>query len=94
MGEPTAAILGLDHIQLAIPPGSEPACRAFWAALLGFAEIAKPEQLAPRCGAWFRTCGADDAGHPVRWDDAIPGRRRFFTDDPVGNRLEFVDILA
>jgi hypothetical protein len=30
------------------------------------------------------------AGHEVRWDDAIPGLRRLHTDDPVGNRLEFV----
>ncbi len=30
------------------------------------------------------------AGHPIRWDDAIAGRRRFFTDDPVGNRVEFI----
>ncbi|RZS43257.1 hypothetical protein EV193_102236 [Herbihabitans rhizosphaerae] len=33
------------------------------------------------------------AGHDVRWadPDEIPGRRRFFTDDAVGNRLEFLD---
>ena len=33
------------------------------------------------------------AGHEVRWasPDEIPGRRRFHTDDPVGNRLEFLD---
>ena len=28
------------------------------------------------------------AGAPVRWDDNLPGVRRFHTDDPVGNRLE------
>ena len=32
----------------------------------------------------------DAGGHEVRWDDAIPGLRRLHTDDPVGNRLEFV----
>src|SRR3954470_12546759 len=34
-----------------------------------------------------------DAGHEVRWADPaeIPGRRRFHTDDPVGNRLEFLE---
>jgi catechol 2,3-dioxygenase-like lactoylglutathione lyase family enzyme len=33
------------------------------------------------------------AGHPVTWADPaeIPGRRRFHTEDPVGNRLEFLD---
>ena len=32
------------------------------------------------------------AGHPVTWADPneIPGRRRFHTSDPVGNRLEFL----
>ena len=29
------------------------------------------------------------AGHEVRWDGQVPGLRRFHTDDPVGNRLEF-----
>jgi catechol 2,3-dioxygenase-like lactoylglutathione lyase family enzyme len=33
-----------------------------------------------------------DAGYPVRWADPaeIPGRRRFHTEDPHGNRLEFL----
>jgi len=30
------------------------------------------------------------AGRAVLWDDAIAGRRRFFTEDPVGNRIEFI----
>lgn len=30
------------------------------------------------------------AGRPVRWDDDISGVRRFFSEDPFGNRLEFV----
>ena len=30
------------------------------------------------------------AGHPPLWDDAIPRVRRFFTADPLGNRLEFI----
>jgi catechol 2,3-dioxygenase-like lactoylglutathione lyase family enzyme len=30
------------------------------------------------------------AGHKCTWDDAIPGTRRFYCDDPFGNRLEFV----
>lgn len=35
----------------------------------------------------------DAAGYPVRWadPDEIPGRRRLHTDDPAGNRLEFLD---
>lgn len=30
------------------------------------------------------------AGHPVRWDDEFPGMRRFYSEDPHGNRLEFL----
>lgn len=30
------------------------------------------------------------AGFPVRWDEAIPGTRRFYTADPWGNRIELV----
>jgi hypothetical protein len=30
------------------------------------------------------------AGVEVRWDDALPGTRRFYADDPWGNRLELV----
>jgi catechol 2,3-dioxygenase-like lactoylglutathione lyase family enzyme len=28
------------------------------------------------------------AGAPVRWDDRLEGIRRFYTEDPWGNRLE------
>jgi catechol 2,3-dioxygenase-like lactoylglutathione lyase family enzyme len=29
-------------------------------------------------------------GHDVTPDDLFPGHRRFYADDPVGNRLEFL----
>ncbi|MFF3452165.1 VOC family protein [Streptomyces sp. NPDC002667] len=31
------------------------------------------------------------AGAPVTWDADLPGHRRFFSEDPVGNRLEFLE---
>ena len=31
-----------------------------------------------------------DANHPVMWDTALPDVKRFFTTDPVGNRIEFI----
>ena len=34
------------------------------------------------------------AGAPVEWDDAIPGVRRFYTADAVGNRIEFIEEAA
>lgn len=30
------------------------------------------------------------AGAPVTWDDALGAVRRFFSEDPWGNRLEFI----
>jgi catechol 2,3-dioxygenase-like lactoylglutathione lyase family enzyme len=33
-----------------------------------------------------------EAGHEVRWDDAIPELRRCYTADPWGNRIELVGV--
>jgi hypothetical protein len=33
-------------------------------------------------------------GAPVTWDHDLPGHRRFYSEDPVGNRLEFLEPLA
>ncbi|MCB5167927.1 glyoxalase [Streptomyces bambusae] len=30
-------------------------------------------------------------GAKVVWDDNLPGHRRFYSQDPVGNRLEFLE---
>ncbi len=55
-----AFLLGsLHHVQLAIPPGGEHACREFWGALLGMAELEKPPALAARGGCWFRGGGLE-----------------------------------
>ena len=32
-----------------------------------------------------------ESGHSVVWDDVVPGRRRFFSYDNEGNRLEFIE---
>ena len=118
-------IEGLDHVQVAAPPGCEREARRFYGELLGLDELPKPEVLAGRGGAWF-TCGpqqlhvgiAEDfaaarnahpalrvtdvaelerlaerleyAGVEVRWDQDLPGARRFYADDPWGNRVELV----
>lgn len=46
-------IVGLDHVQLAAPPGCEAAARAFFGDLLGLEELEKPESLQARGGVWF-----------------------------------------
>lgn len=116
-------IESLHHVQLAVPPGSEPQLRAFYCDLLGLTEVPKPASLAPRGGLWVRGpavqlhLGVEEgfqparkahpallvrdldglaarlraAGHDVRPDDLLPGYRRFYVSDPVGNRLELLE---
>jgi catechol 2,3-dioxygenase-like lactoylglutathione lyase family enzyme len=122
MSGDSAAMLRLDHVQIAIPAGSEAACRIFYVDVLGMTELQKPLGLAKRGGVWVRNGAVEihlgveaefrparkahpgivvadidglaarlqAAGQPPLWDDAIPGVRRFFTTDPLGNRLEFI----
>ena len=48
-------IVGIDHVQLAMPPGREEDARAFYERLLGIPEVTKPPALAKRGGAWFES---------------------------------------
>ncbi|MEU8496380.1 VOC family protein [Streptomyces lavendulae] len=113
----------VDHVQLAAPPGSEDALRAYYRDVLGMEETPKPPVLAARGGCWFaagtvrlhlgveedfraartahpglRVTGIEAYAHRLRergavvvWDDGLPGHRRFYSEDPVGNRLEFLE---
>jgi catechol 2,3-dioxygenase-like lactoylglutathione lyase family enzyme len=46
-------VIGLDHVQLAMPNGRESEAEAFYSGLLGFTRIPKPEPMASRGGCWF-----------------------------------------
>lgn len=118
---------GIDHIQLAAPEGCEDEARNFFAKLLGWTEIPKPENLRKRGGVWFQ-CGIHQvhigvqkdfvpatkahpafqvsqldelqtylANHNIQTipDDARDdeGVKRFYLNDPFGNRLEFLEWL-
>jgi len=48
-------VVGLDHVQLAMPPGGEGAAEDFYAGFLGFTRVPKPEPMASRGGCWFTT---------------------------------------
>jgi catechol 2,3-dioxygenase-like lactoylglutathione lyase family enzyme len=141
-------VLGIDHVQVAAPPGCEPEARRFYGELLGLRELPKPEALRGRGGAWFELAsgqlhvgvargfvparkahpalrlseaGLDllarrllAAGEHVDWDhelvegagesakaDSLEGSlreplgvRRFYTQDPWGNRLELLAYAA
>ena len=51
-------IIGLDHVQVAIPTGGEDAARGFYGVLLGMTEETKPPVLAARGGCWFTSGSA------------------------------------
>lgn len=46
-------IQAIDHIQIAIPVGSEDVARPFYVGVLGLTEVPKPPAMAARGGAWF-----------------------------------------
>jgi catechol 2,3-dioxygenase-like lactoylglutathione lyase family enzyme len=50
-------VVGIDHVQLAAPPGCEEAARRFFSDVLGMSEVDMPAALRRRGGVWFR-CGA------------------------------------
>ena len=50
-------LLGIDHVQVAAPAGSEAQARSFYGGVLGLSELSKPEALRERGGVWF-ACGA------------------------------------
>jgi catechol 2,3-dioxygenase-like lactoylglutathione lyase family enzyme len=66
------ALQRIDHVQVAGPPGCEPAARTFYGEILGLREISKPPELAARGGVWFRLgtqelhVGVDQDFRPAR----------------------------
>ena len=65
-------ITGYDHVQVAIPRGTEDTARAFYGGLLQMAEVPKPADLAVRGGCWFTAgaavlhLGVEEAFSPAR----------------------------
>ncbi|MFO6445945.1 VOC family protein [Erythrobacter sp. NE805] len=84
------AVLGLDHVQLAIPAGGEERAREFYAGLLRMVEVPKPANLSPN-GCWFT--GGTLALHLGVDPDFRPARKAhpaLLVDDLAGlrDRLE------
>ena len=46
-------LVGIDHVQLAMPAGGESEARRFYVGALNLAEVAKPANLVTRGGVWF-----------------------------------------
>lgn len=55
------------------------------------ARKAHPGLLVSGIDEWAARLTA--AGYPVRFDAEFPGMKRFYSDDPHGNRLEFLEPL-
>jgi catechol 2,3-dioxygenase-like lactoylglutathione lyase family enzyme len=70
-------VTGIDHVQVAAPPGCEGDARAFYGRLLGLEELVKPVELASRGGCWFSVggqalhVGVEESFEPAR--KAHPG---------------------
>lgn len=47
----------IDHVQLAVPKGSEETAKKFFKGILGFEEVEKPEELRKKGGVWFQAGG-------------------------------------
>jgi catechol 2,3-dioxygenase-like lactoylglutathione lyase family enzyme len=68
----TPPFAAIDHVQIAIPKGGEPAARRFYIDVLGFVEVPRPPAMAGRGGCWFESggvslhLGVDDDFHPAR----------------------------
>jgi catechol 2,3-dioxygenase-like lactoylglutathione lyase family enzyme len=65
-------MLRLDHVQLAIPEGTEDLCRRFYVDLIGLTEVPKPPALAARGGLWLESgpvkihLGVEESFRPAR----------------------------
>jgi catechol 2,3-dioxygenase-like lactoylglutathione lyase family enzyme len=66
-------VVGIDHVQLAMPRGREDDARAFYRDLLGMEEISKPANLAGRGGVWF--AAGDRQVHLGVEDDFRPAHK-------------------
>ncbi len=53
-GRSESGLVGLHHVQLAMPPDEEEAAVRFYGAILGMEQIPRPELLSPAGGVWFR----------------------------------------
>jgi GrpB-like predicted nucleotidyltransferase (UPF0157 family) len=68
------AVVGLDHVQIAAPPGCEGDARRFYGGVLDLPELPKPEALAARGGAWF-ALGSGQALHVGVTEDFVAARK-------------------
>jgi len=70
--------LGTRQLHVGVDPDFTPARKAHVAIRVGPEAL---DDLAARLAA---------ADFPITWDTALPGERRFYSEDPWGSRIEFL----
>ena len=50
-----SGLIGIHHVQLAMPDGEDDVAVRFYGDVLGLQRVAKPDELSPRGGVWFRS---------------------------------------
>ncbi len=86
----TGLVIGLHHVQLSMPRGGEAAAVAFYAGVLGLAEVAKPDVLAGRGGVWF--AGGGVAVH-LGVEDPFRAARKAHPAFEVVSVVSAIDVL-
>jgi catechol 2,3-dioxygenase-like lactoylglutathione lyase family enzyme len=70
--------VGSQQLHVGVEDGFTPALKGHPALRVAPGDL---DALAERLSA---------AGAKVEWDDALPGERRFYSEDPWGNRIELL----
>ena len=94
---PGEHIIGVDHVQLAMPAGREDDARRFYGDVLGLSEVPKPADLASRGGCWFACADGSVAVHLGIEDDFRPARKAhpaFVVTDLDAMRMRLADAGA
>ena len=82
-------IVGIDHVQLAMPTGREEEARRFYQDGLGIPETPKPPHLAKRGGCWFeRGALKVHLGVEADFRPARKAHAAFLVEDVAGLRAK------
>lgn len=97
-----SGLLGLDELEK--PPSLAARGGAWFAVPDGrqlHLSVDEPFHASKKVHPAFAVSALDElaerlegAGLPVRWDEELAPRRRFYGEDPFGNRLEFLEPAA
>ena len=93
-----SGLLGFDEVEKPAALASRGGCWFRGHGIEIHVGIEEEFQPAQRAHPGFLVLGIDrwatrleGGGFEVIWDDQFPGMRRFYTVDPFGNRLEFLE---